>query len=180
MKRTLLSLAVALALAGGLAACSTATPYQALNPNDVSAGGYHDVKLDDSHWRVIFAGNTATTRETVERYLLFRAAELTVSQGYDWFENIEQTTDKNSEVFADPGFGYGYGWRPAWRYYGAGYGGGWGGWGGYGGGGYVSTYSRYEVTAQIAMGRGARPGNRSLNAHEVMANLGPGIQRPKA
>jgi hypothetical protein len=172
---------LAAAALGGLAACATATPYQPINPTNASAGGYSDAKLDNTHWRVIFAGNTVTSRETVERYLMYRAAELTVSQGFDWFASIDQQTDKRTTAYIDSGFGYGYGgyWHPYWRY--RGYYGGWGAWGAYGGPATVTTFDRYEVTAQIVMGRGPKPPDgRALDAHEVMMNLGPGIERPKA
>jgi hypothetical protein len=187
MKRVLTAALAAVALAG-LSACETATPYQPLNPSNVSAGGYHDVQLDATHWRVVFSGNSVTSRETVERYLLYRAAELTVSQGYDWFEQIQQQTDKNTDVFVDPfydSWGYGYGWRPYWRFHHAGYYGGWASWGpGWGydpwGPGYVTTFNRYEVSSQIVMGKGPKPDQRALDARDVMKNLGSGIIRPKA
>jgi hypothetical protein len=176
MKRALLAILAAAALGGGLAACATATPYQPLNAGNATAGGYSDSKLDNTHWRVIFAGNTVTSRETVERYLLFRAAELTVSQGYDWFASLDQQTDKQTTAYVDSFYG-GYGWHPYWRYYGYG---GWGAWGAYGPTS-VTTFNRYEVTAQIVMGRGPMPPDgRALDAHQVMTNLGPGIERPKA
>ena len=197
MKRTLMAVLASVALAGGLAACETATPYQKLNPAQAYAGGYSDVKLDADHWRVSFAGNSITSRETVERYLLYRAAELTVGQGYDWFEESGQNVDKQTRVFVDPfyatGWGatYGYGWRPSWRFHRAGgFYGGWAYWGpGYGPWGYadpwgptsVTEFNRYDVTADIHMGKGPRlPGGKALDAHEVMMNLGPGIERPKA
>jgi hypothetical protein len=189
MKRTLLALAAVVAL-GGLAACETATPYQPLNPRDAAAGGYSDVRLNSDRWRVNFSGNSLTSRETVERYLLYRAAELTVTQGFDWFVTDDKQTDKQTSTYVDPEFGYG--WHPYWRFYGARGWGGWGYWGGayagpwggpYGAPGPVDVYqyNRYEVSAQIVMGHGPRPSNgRALDAHEVMTNLGPGIQRPKA
>ena len=193
MKRTLMTLAVAAVLAGGLAACETVTPYQPLNPNNVSAGGYRESRLTSDHWRVDFSGNTLTSRETVERYLLYRAAELTVSQGFDWFMTDDKQTDKKSEAFVDPV--YGYGWYPSWRFrgrFGWGAYGRWGGPGwsyGFGGGPWgspfgppatVSEFNSYEVSAEISMGHGAKPEGRALDAREVMANLGPQIQRPKA
>jgi len=188
MKRPILAAFAATALIGALSACATATPYQPLNAADASAGGYHDVKLDANHWKVTFSGNSVTTRETVERYLLYRAAELTTSQGFDWFQETDKHTDKTADVYLDSY--YGYGWRPAWRFYGGprsrfrggfyGYG-GWGpGWGpGYDpfGPTWVEEYDRYDVTAQIMMGRGPKPAE-ALNAREVMANLGPSILRP--
>jgi hypothetical protein len=188
MKRALMAALATVALAGGLSACATATPYQQINPSDRSAGGYGDVRLDATHWRVTFSGNTVTSRETVERYLLYRAAELTVSQGADWFEETQRGTDKKTDVFVDPfysSWGYGYGWRPYWRFRHGGYYGGWANWGpGWAydpwGPTYVSTYDRYEASAEIVVGRGPKPSAKALDAHEVMMNLGPGIVRPKA
>jgi hypothetical protein len=188
MKRPLLAVLAAGALVGGLSACATATPYQPLNPADASAGGYHDVKLDSTHWRVSFSGNTVTSRETVERYLLYRAAELTAAQGFDWFQESDKHTNRTTEVYVPPayyGFGYGYGWRPYWRFHRAGFRGrfygGWGGWyDGFDdpfGPDFVQTWDRYDVTAEIMMGHGPKPA-QALDAREVMANLGPGIVRP--
>jgi hypothetical protein len=42
--------------------------------------GYSDQQIESNRFRVSFAGNSLTARETVERYLLYRAAELTVQQ----------------------------------------------------------------------------------------------------
>jgi hypothetical protein len=39
---------------------------------------------------VTFAGNEATAPQVVERYALFRAAELTVEHGYDYFIVIDR------------------------------------------------------------------------------------------
>jgi hypothetical protein len=193
MKRTLLAMAAIVGLAGGLAACETMTPYQPINPNDASAGGYSDARLNSDRWRVTFSGNTLTSRETVERYLLYRAAELTTSQGFDWFVTADQHVDKQTRSYLDPV--YGYGWYPSWRFYGRR---GWGGYGVWGGAGWnygfggpwgspwdapamVQEYNRYEVTAQIVMGHGPRPvDSMALDAREVLANLGPQIQRPKS
>ncbi len=180
MRRTLLALAAVTALTG-MAACETATPYQPLNPKNASAGGYSDLRLNADRWRVSFQGNSLTSRETVERDLLYRAAELTVAQGYDWFATAGQQTDKQSSAVIDPV--YGYGWRPSWRFYGR-Y--GWGGWGYWGGPGpwgrpaFVQEYNRYEVSSEIIMGHGPRPSDgRALDAREVMTNIGPHLVRPK-
>ena len=188
MKR-LLAVLAATAVLGGLAACETATPYQPLDPRNQEAGGYSDVRLDAADWRVSFNGNSLTSRETVERYLLYRAAELTASQGFDWFVTDDKQTDKQTSSYVDPIYGYGF--QPSWRFYGAG---GWGGWGYWGDpawagpawgpwgspGPYdVQQFNRYEVSARLRMGHGQKPA-RALAAREVMMNLGPQIQRPKA
>jgi hypothetical protein len=187
MNRLFATLAVIGTLGAAVAGCETATPYQPLAPGNQGAGGYAETKLNDDLWRVTFAGNSLTSRETVEHYLLYRAAELTVNQGYDWFLDTHRNTDKKTDYEADPfyatgpGFAYGWGWRPYWRYYG-----GPGGWRGYGGwgGGWGAPYeldqiSRYETSAEIRMGHGAKP-DGAIDARQVLTNLGPTIVRPQA
>jgi len=64
------------ALAAGLTACATPTPYQPNIRGQAASGGYSEVRIEPDRFRVNFAGNSLTSRETVEGYLLFRAAEL--------------------------------------------------------------------------------------------------------
>ena len=190
MKRVVLAMAATVALAG-LAACETATPYQPVAPGNRQAGGYSEYKIDAAHWRVTFAGNSLTSRETVERYLLYRAAELTLQQGYDWFVTTDRHTDKNTNYYADPdpfyhsGFwgAYGWGWRPYWRYYGGGF--GWRSRDPWYGDPFwarsvnIQEISRYEATTEIAMGKGAPPqSERVFDARQVTAHLGSSIMRP--
>jgi len=192
-KALLVALVVTLA-GGGLAACETATPYQPLSPKNAQSGGFTQTKIEPGRWRVTFQGNSLTSRGTVENYLLYSAAELTLSQGFDWFETADRSTDKQTDTYALPG-PYGYGWRPYWRFYGGRHGwatwdpywgGPWGpGWGGrFGGppwGPDVETVERYEASAEIVMGHGPKPANdrRAMDAHEVTANLASHIVRPK-
>ena len=42
-------------------------------------------RLSDNRWRVTFTGNSVTPRETVENYLLLRAAEVTLAAGHQPF-----------------------------------------------------------------------------------------------
>ncbi len=188
--RRLLFAASAAALALGLAACATPTPYQAAAPSQFEGGyGYRDYKIDSTHWRVSFSGNSLTSRETVEKYLLYRAAELTQQQGFDWFQATDRATDKKTSFYGqgDPFYGspfwasYGWGWRPYWSVGGPF---GWrrgGFWGGWGGDVDIEQINRFEASADIAMGHGPAPdGQRVFNAHEVVQNLGPSIERPKA
>lgn len=180
MKRVAIVLLAALS-AGALAACETATPYQPVARGTAQSGGYAEIKLEDNRWRVTFQGNTETPRDTVETYLLYRAAELTLAQGFDWFEATDRDIDKQVETVVSPDpWGYGYGWRPYWRFYG-----GWGGrwsdpfyaWGP----ADVTTYERYEAAAEVVMGHGPKPAGdrRAFDAREVVANLGSHIVRPK-
>ena len=64
---------VVVALISLLSACVTATPYQPAEPRGF---GYSEERLDQNKYRVSFKGNSLTRRETVEDYLLYRAAEL--------------------------------------------------------------------------------------------------------
>ena len=191
MRRLLFVAAATLSL--GLAACGTATPYQPAPPGPTHAGyGYRDYQIDAAHWRVSFSGNSLTARETVEKYLLYRAAELTLQQGQDWFQATNRQTDKNTSYYgtSDPFYAspfwstYGWGWRPYW-----GYGGPWGWrtWDPWVGGPFwtssinIDQVNRYEASAEIVMGKGPAPqGQRVFNAHEVVQNIGPSLMRPKA
>ncbi|HRD45625.1 MAG TPA: hypothetical protein PLF78_03985 [Caulobacter sp.] len=182
------ALAGLLVAATMLTACATATPYQPNVPGQSVSGGFSESRLETNRFRVSFAGNSLTSRETVERYLLYRAAEVTVGEGYDWFTLVERDTDRKARTYVDPpSYGpYGaYGWwRPSWRYYGPTW--GWRRWDPWYGDPFwadrmdVRTIEKFEATAEIVLGRGAKPADdpRAFDAHDVMANLGPTIQRP--
>ena len=47
--------------------------------------GYTDQELTQTRYRITFTGNSVTSRETVENYLLLRAAEVTQAAGYQFF-----------------------------------------------------------------------------------------------
>jgi len=184
MKITAAAAIAVIGLAVGLSGCETATPYQALQQGTQAAGGFTDQRLDQNHYRVTFQGNTLTSRETVETYLLYRAAELTVNSGYDWFEATNRHTDRDKQTYIDPWMGpgpYGY-WRPYWRSWGGRGGwGGWGAWGPYWGPGEIDTVQKFQASAEIEMAHGPKPADnaRAMDAREVMTNLAAKIQRPK-
>lgn len=194
------ALVTALAVTAGLSACATATPYQPRMNQQSSSGGFTDYRLEQDRYRVSFAGNSLTARETVERYLLYRAAELTVQSGFDTFEVVDRQTDRDRRTYVDqspfnrgfgpyggfsaaygPGFGY---WSPSWRYYNRSF--GWRGWDPFFGGPFwadqmdVRTVERFEATAEILLHKGPAPADnpRAFDARQVVANLGPTIQRP--
>ena len=78
----------ALAALAVLGACATATPYQAALDGQK---GYANQQIESNRWQISFAGNSLTDRKTVETYLLYRAAELTDQEGYDYFQVIQRT-----------------------------------------------------------------------------------------
>jgi len=183
MKRhSIKGLVLAAAAAASLAACATPTPYQPVGTSG-SAGGFAEQRLTENRFRVSFQGNSLTKRDTVENYLLFRAAELTELQGYDWFRLADRTTERDRRTYVDRDpFGYGRMWYPNWYYPGRGYN-RWSMWGP-GSAFYrsdfdVSTVDRYQATAEIVMGKGPPPNDdRVFNAREVMTNLRPIIVLP--
>lgn len=191
MSKHRLGVVAALVLAAGLSACATPTPYQPNVHGGMSSGGFSEVRLEPNRFRVTFTGNSLTSRETVEGYLLFRAAELTVQNGYDWFTVVERDTDKKSRTYVeqDPFYrpwygGYGF-WRPYWRYYGPSY--GWRSWDPFWGDPFwadrvdVRTVDRFEATAEILMSHGAKPQDdpKAFDARAVMDNLRPRIRYPE-
>jgi hypothetical protein len=191
MSKRSAGIAAAIVLAAGLAACATPTPYQPNVHGQATSGGYSEIRIEPNRYRVNFAGNSLTSRETVEGYLLFRAAELTVQQGYDWFAIVDRNTDKSVRTYVDPdpfyspwyGPSYGY-WRPYWRYYGGGY--GWRSWNPYWGGPFwgssvdIRTVEKFEAAAEITMHKGPKPEGdpRAFDARAVTESLRPHIQYP--
>jgi hypothetical protein len=100
-----LPLVVALALL--LAACAgKPTRYQAAQ----GGFGYSEQQTEENRYRVSFAGNSATSRQTVEDFLLYRAAELTVQTGHDWFQVVDRNTvQEYSGYGGSPSVGLGVG-----------------------------------------------------------------------
>lgn len=165
-----------------LAACATATTYAPAGFNG-QRGGYAEQRLESDRYRVSFSGNSVTSREQVEMSLLLRAAELTTENGFDWFSTTNRATDRdtNYRSIGDPFYNhYSPFWGPSWRYYGHG---GWSRWGDpfWGRRDFdVQQIDRYEATAEIKMGRGAKPVGdaNAFDAREVIANIGGRVTRP--
>lgn len=171
-----------------LAACATPTPYRPLTGSGAYATGYSDTRIESNRYRVSFAGNSLTQRETVERYLLFRSAQLTLEQGGDHFVLVDRDTEPRTDVYTTPSaFGGGRwgGWSPYWSYYRPSF--GWRRWSPFWGDPFwdrgvdVRTVTRYDATAEIVVGRGPKPASnvRAFDARDVIENLGPGIVTPQ-
>lgn len=164
-----------LAFSIGLSSCSSPTPYK---ESGNSGPGYRDQKLDDNHYRVGFKGNESTSRETVENYLLYRAAELTLQNGYDHFIVTESTTDVKTRyettapIYGYYPFGYNYS-RYRFPYYSYGY--------PWSYGMTVRADRQYEATAYISMHKGPAPDGQdsAYDAAEVKQNLEDKIKRPR-
>lgn len=78
-------LAAALALAAATATlCGCATPYQKMGVG----GGVRAVRLETDLAQVTARGSPLTDADTIERYVLRKAAETTLAAGYDHFEVV--------------------------------------------------------------------------------------------
>jgi len=165
------------AMAALLAACATATPYQ---PRAGEGGyGFTEQAIETNRLRITFAGNSLTDRETVETYMLYRAAEMTVERGFDHFIIADRGTDENTRLQGVGGssfhrypFGYRY-FHPAW---------GWSPWHDpfWDAPESYREVTRYEAAAEITMFRGAKPENNpnAFDARDVMSNLAARVVRP--
>lgn len=150
-----------------LSACAAGpTPYQ---PADDNRYGYAEQKLQADRYRVTFSGNELTEKSTVQNYLLFRAAELTLADGYQHFrfldeqvERIEENDDDAVVVTVGNGI-YRYPVFLGTRL------------------GANNETRRYEATAQFRMleSAPATPDDFTFDAREVKRNLGPGVRLPE-
>ncbi|MEO0398303.1 MAG: hypothetical protein AAF224_02645 [Pseudomonadota bacterium] len=163
-----------------LAACATSTPYAPAT--DGNRYGFSEQRIESNRYRIMFRGNSSTTRETVETFLLYRAAELTLMNGFDHFIVIENDTEARSNystTTTGPAFfgRYGYGFGPyAFPYYayGWGWGGGFGpGWGGAPFDSYTREITRYSAVAFVTMHQGEKPADnpQAFDARDVADNL---------
>jgi len=176
-----------------VAGCTTAppTPYQPYRAHSAGGihGGYSEQQLAPDRYLVRFHGNSLSSRDRVEGYMLYRAAELTVQHGFDWFKVLDRNTEHNVRTIVRPDtlyrpwYGQGYGaWRPNWDLYMPGH--------GWSYGADLSAHQEFDVrhieafeaTAEIQMEKAPMPLNdpAAIDAHKVLADLGPTIERPKS
>lgn len=55
--------------------------------------GYSEVRLSENIFSVVFKGNSSTTRDKAYDFLLLRDAELTLSNGYQYFSFLSSRDD---------------------------------------------------------------------------------------
>lgn len=175
-----------LAVAGALAlsACASAgpTPYQPATERNF---GFKDQRIEQDRWRVMFEGNSRTSRQQVEDGLLLRAAEVTLAGGFDWFKVVTRATDPKvtrtsvPSPYFDTSFAVWRSWSPRrgwvlhaspWAWHGSRW-------------PYdrdeVET-TRYQASAEIIMGRGEKPAGdpQAFGARDVQASLAPRLAPP--
>jgi hypothetical protein len=156
-----------------LAGCANPpTPYQPRLAGQTT--GYTDRALTQNRYRVTFTGNTATPRETVESFLLLRAAEVTRAAGYSafLFDTRNTETNRNYQTIpygpGGPYFGGGWGRRGGFGY--------WGGWGfAYDPAVDIVVRTNYEAYAEIVLLTPEQAAHepRAVNAADVISHIGP-------
>ena len=165
MTRLTLPLIAAAGLA--LTACASLAPYgPQMSPN---GQGYAEQRIESNRFRVTYSGVGAPG--PVADYAQLRAAQLTTSQGYDWFEVVQRWTDGRLDSAG--------GMRPSVSI-GAGsssYGGRYGSYRssgvGVGVGLNFSGPSPTSTTLEVVMGNGARPDRpNAYDARGVQDSLG--------
>ena len=163
---TIARAAPAVLIALTLAACAaTPTPYQVVDQD----GGYDEQQLETDRYRVKFEGNSATPREVVEDFALYRAAELTLETGNDYFKVVSKDVEPVAGTVrgVSPRFGIGVG----------------GGGGNvgvglstfFGGGGRADV--SYVTFLDIVVGKGEKPEDdrAAYNAFDVIDRLKPNV-----
>lgn len=138
-----------------------ATPYGRMG----FMGGYEDLRLDETTFRVSAIGNGFASQDRVLGMVHLRCAEVTVENGYDYFEVLtgDSAVDESQILTGGsttgrikPRFGGGFD--------------------------YSETYSppqaigvnKYRAMALIRVGKGERPAN-AFDAKEVIKFLRPKI-----
>lgn len=149
-----------------LSACASLAPY---GPQMSPGGqGYAEQRIESNRFRVTYSGVGAPG--PVADMALLRAAELTTSQGYDWFEVTQRWIDGRPDSAGGmrPSVGVGYGSS---RYNGR--------YGGYSASGVgvgvglnFSGPSATSTTLEVVMGNGTKPDRPdAYDARGVQDNL---------
>ena len=159
---------LALVMAGALAGCAAhPTPYQAAATG--GGYGYGEQQVEANRFRVTFTGNSDTPRQWVENGLLYRAAEITKMNGFDYFIEVTRETEPVTRYRTtyddfDSGFGFHH------RHFGFGY-----------GTSYGDTYAitRYTAYADVVMMKGKKDPNdvKAYGADDVLQKLSPALYR---
>ena len=185
MYRPLIAAGAALALA---ACVSTQTVYAPAAPAGStyarSSAGFSEYKVEDNRYRVTFQGGAGASERLVNDYAFLRAAEITIRDGYDWFQVVDRFGEASGDgsrhgggptISIGASTGSGYGSYGGYRGYGRGgsFGIGLGTSFPLGGRGY-SDGRTHARTIEIVMGRGAKPADPSAyDARQVAASLAP-------
>lgn len=77
-----------------------ATSYQPLG----MSGGYTDLPLNATTYRVTYNGNGYTSATRLQNLLLYRCADLTLQNGYKYFIVLDSGSDHEDSYYTTPGY----------------------------------------------------------------------------
>ncbi|MEG1452885.1 CC0125/CC1285 family lipoprotein [Brevundimonas sp.] len=163
-RKKVFTVTVLAASALALTACASLAPYgQQMGPR---GQGYSEQQIESNRYRVTYNGVGAIG--PVADRALFRAAQLTTDQGYDWFEITQRWIDGRPDSAG--------GVRPS-----VSIGAGGGRYGGYSSSGVgvglglnFSGPQPTSTTLEIVMGRGSTPDRPDVyRARSVLESVGP-------
>lgn len=133
------------ALALLVAGCGAPTLYRPMTLD----GGYTQTRLGANMFNVVFQGNAHTSWRTAEDYALYRSAELSLENGFDYFVVEGGNSDVSSLLLAGRAY-------PS----------------------QTSGTDAHPMVSLIVRGfRGAKPSPRAFDARDVVKVLGPSIKR---
>lgn len=75
----------------GLGACASGPKY--VKADHADDYGHYTTQLAENRYRIVFNGGQTTSLNTTRDYALLRAAELTLQEGYDWFQVVDRETN---------------------------------------------------------------------------------------
>lgn len=160
MKRMIAVLTLGLALA----ACSSG-PTRYIPAMDGDDMGYREQRIEEQRYRVSFRANPDMKAPDVEGMALRRAADLTIQNGYQWFQVVSRMTDVvgGGQSAGGPTIGIGGGTGSYGSSLGVGLGFNLGG-----------DSRQFESTLEILMGRGPKPTDPSAyDAYSVARQYQP-------
>ncbi|MEO1150704.1 MAG: hypothetical protein AAFW83_06895 [Pseudomonadota bacterium] len=144
----------------GLSACAASGP-AAYGPAEKGRFGYSEVPLETGRYRVTYAGSARMTPDQVEQLALRRAAELTITDGFDWFRVVTRDINGDERGGVSVGGGVGSGRIGRRSSVGVGVGGNLG---------TVGAQRYFTVRLEILMGRDSPPDDPEIyDARDVLA-----------
>lgn len=94
-----------------LGACASSPRYVAAD--SATDYGHYARKISENRYRVNYNGGRSADLEETRDFTLLRAAEITLSEDYEWFQVVDRETASIESRESQPGVGFGYGYERA-------------------------------------------------------------------
>lgn len=87
-----------------LGACASTPEYAPADHADDY--GHYSSRIEENRYRIVFNGDRSVGPNATRDYALLQAAELTLREGYDWFEIVDRETTISEARQPSSGFSY--------------------------------------------------------------------------